>query len=223
MPHNTLPPRYELVLFDLDGTLTDPKVGITSAVQYALAKHGIHEPDRDRLTPFIGPPLHESFMEFYGFPEAQAWQAVEDYREYFADRGIFENEVYPGIPELLAGLSRLGRPGVVATSKPAVYAERILVHFGLRPWLNAVAGSELDGTRVAKAEVVNFALQQFPAVTRTAVVMVGDRRHDIEGARANGIASIGVTYGYGAAEEIDAAQPTHRVSSVAELAELLGV
>ncbi|HKV83704.1 MAG TPA: HAD family hydrolase [Ktedonobacterales bacterium] len=212
---------YTTILFDLDGTLTDPKPGITRSVQYALRRLGIREDDLERLTPFIGPPLVESFARYYGLDARTAQAALGYYREYFAETGIFENAVYPGIETLLARLRARGRTLAIATSKPAVYAERIAAHFGLAGSFSLIAGSELDGTRTAKGEVIAYALDALPAVARSACVMVGDRMHDIAGARENAIASVAVAYGYGSVEELRAAEPTHLVHTVAELERLL--
>lgn len=213
-------PLYDTILCDLDGTLTDPQLGITRSVAYALAKFGIAVPDRAALNPFIGPPLHESFARVYGFDRAQAFQAVAYYREYFTDTGLYENAVYPGIPALLGDLVAHGQRLVVATSKPTVYATRILAHFHLDSYFTAIAGSNLDGTRTAKAEVIAHALTVLGSPP-TRAVMIGDREHDIIGARANGLDSIGVLYGYGSLAEITAAKPTAIAASVAELVTLL--
>lgn len=215
-------PVYDTILFDLDGTLTDPQLGITRSVAYALAKFGITVPDRAALIPFIGPPLHESFARVYGFDRAQAFQAVAYYREYFTDTGLYENAVYPGIPALLADLTAHGRRLVLATSKPTVYATRILEHFHLAHYFTAIAGSNLDGTRTAKADVIAHA-RSLLATPPTRAVMVGDREHDIIGAQANGLDTIAVLFGYGTLNEITAAQPTQTAATVAELATLLGV
>ena len=177
--------RY--LLFDLDGTLTDPMVGITSSVRYALEKYGIHVKYLKELTPFIGPPLMESFQKFYGFSAEEARKAVEDYREYFSPKGIYENEVYPGVADMLAELAEAGFTLVLATSKPHVYARRILKHFGLEEFFSFVAGSELDGERVKKEEVIQYALSRCKIAPKDAV-MVGDREHDILGAKACGLA-----------------------------------
>lgn len=195
--------RYDAVLFDLDGTLTESGIGITRSVAYALQKHGIVERDQKKLDRFVGPPLIDSFMGYYGFSAPQARQAVEDYREYYAVKGIFENRVYNGVIPLLEGLNAAGVRCVLATSKPELYAVQILEHFGLLPYFSAVAGATMDERRTAKAEVIAYALQKLPEGCRA--VMVGDRKHDILGARVNGLRSIGVLYGYGSREELEAA------------------
>ena len=178
---------YQYILFDLDGTLTDPKIGITTCVQYALHKMGIEEPDPDRLEPFIGPPLTDSFREFYGMNEEEAVRAVEYYRERFSTVGLFENEVYSGIPELLARLKKDGRKLAIASSKPTVYVKKILEYFSIYEYFDIIVGSELDGTRCRKEEVVEEALEQLSAddkFKKRDAVMIGDRKFDIEGAKA---------------------------------------
>ena len=209
--------KYTTILFDLDGTLTDPQLGITKSVQYALQHMGIAETERAKLIHFIGPPLVDSFRECYGMSTEQAQQAVQYYREYFSEIGIFENGIYAGIPELLTQLVKNGTVLAVATSKPEVFANRILEHFSLAEYFSAVAGSNLDGTRVEKAAVIAYALQQLPPVNTKNVLMVGDRKHDVVGAKANGIDSLAVGYGYGTPEELSAASPTYFVKTVADM------
>ena len=211
------------IFFDLDGTLTDPAEGITNAVAYALAKWDIVVEDKQTLIPFIGPPLAESFQQFYGFSEADAALCVQYYREYFPNKGIYENRVYEGIPELLAMLQQSGKKLVLATSKPAVYAVRILEQFQLSSYFSFVSGSELDGTRVKKAEVIAYALEKCGIDNPEQVVMVGDREHDVLGAHALGIQCIGVLFGYGDEHELTTAKADMLVSSVEELAEVLGM
>lgn len=218
----------DYLLFDLDGTLTDPKVGITTCVQYALASFGIEEPDLDKLTPFIGPPLKDSFVEFYGFDEAKAQAAVEKYRERFKDTGLFENEVYTGIPDMLRKLKGNRKKLAVASSKPTVFVERILEHFEIRRYFDVVVGSELDGTRTDKAEVIAEALRQLYGENaadmeqkKKNTVMIGDRKFDVEGAKAEGVVSVAVSYGYGSMEELKEARPDYIVRSVLELEMLL--
>lgn len=214
--------RY--LLFDLDGTLTDPKIGITTCVQYALSSFGIEEPDLDKLEPFIGPPLKDSFMDFYHMSGEQAEAAVEKYRERFRDTGIFENRLYVGVPEMLRELKARGMHLAVASSKPTVFVERILEHFRIAKYFQAVVGSELDGTRVSKDEVVEEALKRLfgdKPVERDQVYMIGDRRFDAEGARAQGVESVCVTYGYGSMEELKEARADYIVRSVEELKQFL--
>lgn len=211
--------KYAYIFFDLDGTLTDPALGITNAVMYALRHYGIDVRDRRELYPFIGPPLTDSFERYFGFTHEQAVEAVEVYRVYFRDIGLFENTVYPGIPELLSALTAAGAKLVLATSKPTVFAERILEHFGLRQFFHLVCGSELNGERVEKADVIRYALEKLAVTDQSRVVMVGDRSFDIEGAAACGLSAIGVSYGYGSAEELSDAIAV--VDTVAALHTLL--
>lgn len=214
----------QYILFDLDGTLTDPKVGITTCVQYALESFGIEEPDPDKLEPFIGPPLKESFQNFYNMSEEDADKAVAKYRERFNDTGIFENELYGGIHDLLRTLKAGGMHLAVASSKPTVYVERILKHFKIDKYFEVVVGSELDGTRTDKPQVIQEVLHQFfpdHQVHYDEVYMVGDRKYDIQGAKTFRIESVGVTYGYGSMEELKEAKADYIVQSVAELKKFL--
>ena len=215
--------NYKYILFDLDGTLTDPKVGITKSVQYALAKYNIQVESLDDLEKFIGPPLKESFMEFYSFDEEKAVQAIEYYREYFRDKGIFENEVYEGIPNLLRELKSRGFIVAVATSKPTVFAEIIVEHFNLKEYFDIVAGSNLDGTRTSKSEVISYVIDELGIDNLEEVIMIGDRKHDVIGAQRNNIDSIGVLYGYGDIEEMESARPTYILDSVSELHKLITI
>ena len=208
------------ILFDLDGTLTDPMLGITKSVRYALNRYGIEVDDLRDLIPFIGPPLAESFERYYGFSHEEAMKAVDVYREYFAPTGIFENEVYPGIPEMLKALKDRGAHLYVATSKPQVFAQRITDHFDISQYLTFVCGSELDGSRVRKTEVIEYLMEHF-SIRPEDAVMVGDRMHDIEGAAACGMESVGVLYGYGPREELEEAGAGCIVQSVGELQALL--
>lgn len=210
----------QYLLFDLDGTLTDPMVGITFSVQYALEKFGIHVRYLKELIPFIGPPLAESFQKFYGFSKEDAEKAIQYYREYYAPKGIFENEVYEGIPEMLAHLTEAGFTLLVATSKPTVFARKVLKHFGMEDYFSFVGGSELDGSRTKKAEVISYILKTCGIEAKEAI-MIGDRRHDIEGGKACGLESVGVLYGYGTEQELTEAGADHIIRTVAELEDYL--
>ena len=210
----------QYLLFDLGGTLTDPMVGITSSVQYALEKFGIHVRYLKELIPFIGPPLAESFQKFYGFSKEDAEKAIQYYREYYAPKGIFENEVYEGIPEMLAHLTEAGFTLLVATSKPTVFARKVLKHFGMEDYFSFVGGSELDGSRTKKAEVISYILKTCGIEAKEAI-MIGDRRHDIEGGKACGLESVGVLYGYGTEQELTEAGADHIIRTVAELEDYL--
>lgn len=215
----------ERILFDLDGTLTDPKEGITKSVQYALRRYGIEEEDLDRLIPFIGPPLRESFERFYGFGEQQAREAVLVYREYFTDRGWRENRVIPGIPRLLERLKDQGFRLFVATSKPEVFARRILEHFGLTGFFEGIAGADLEESRCRKGDVIRYLLEREglggEGDAARACVMVGDREHDVLGARENGMDCVGVLFGYGSREELEAAGARAVAATVEELEHIL--
>lgn len=213
---------YDLILFDLDGTLTDPGEGITNSVAYALAKWGITVTDRSQLYRFIGPPLKDSFMEYYGFSESDAEAAIVAYRAYFRDRGIFENQVYDGVETLLKALKDGGKTVAFATSKPEEFARRILVHFGLDGYFDLIAGATMDASRSKKADVIAYALRTLETekgitVDPSATVMVGDRRQDIDGAQQNGLDSIGVLFGYGDRNELETAGATHIAPTVADI------
>lgn len=214
-------PTYQTLLFDLDGTLTDPKPGITRSVQYALEQMGIDEPDLERLIPFIGPPLTESFERYYGFGSSKARKAIHFYREYFATTGLYENAVYPGIPELLAGLQQQGLLLIIATSKPTTFAQQILEYFQLEHYFTLIVGSNLDNTRTSKTEIIAHILNEYPHRSKQTTVMVGDRKHDIIGAQNNQIDSIAVCYGYGSQAELERANATHFVQTVEDLSQLL--
>ncbi len=201
-----------IVLFDLDGTLTDPGLGITNSFIYALDKFGISVENRRELYKFIGPPLLNSFMDFYGFDEEKANQAVTYYRELYNVTGKFENEVYEGVLEMLQALKEQGFPLLVATSKPEYLAKDILEHFSMAEYFCVIAGSDLEGVRNTKGKVIDYALNQYAKQSDMSMekvkenaIMVGDRFHDIHGAKENGIESIGVLYGYGNREEFEQA------------------
>lgn len=212
---------YTTILFDLDGTLTDPGLGITNAVMHALQKMGRPVPPREDLYRYIGPPLLGSFERFAGMNATEARQALGFYREYFVPTGMFENEVYPGIPQLLERLRKAGKTVVLATSKPEPFARRILEHFDLLRWFDHVAGSTLDETRTEKAEVIAYALQLADVTDRASAVMVGDRSYDVDGAREQGLACIGVLFGYGSRPELEQAGAVAVAAGVAELEQLL--
>ena len=205
--------KYTTYLFDLDGTLTDPRTGITKAVQYALLQQGIAENDLTKLEPFIGPPLQESFAAYYSMNEEQVWQAVAAYREYFKEYGIYENECYEGITELLTLLTSNQAKLLVATSKPTVFAERIIAYFKLDGYFKGVYGSELDGPRSNKAELIRYIMDS-NRLSPGETVMIGDRKHDLIGARSNGIDSIAVGYGYGSEDELMGETPTYYYETV---------
>lgn len=213
--------RYDPILFDLDGTLTDPGQGIRNSVAFALSKCGISVDDIYTLNKFIGPPLQESFQKFYGFSKAQADQAVAWYREYYQEKGMLENLVYDGIPEMLTKLKEKGRTLVVATSKPEIYARQILDNFDLSTYFAYIAGGNLDGTRCKKDEVITYALAQCGGDSGRRPLMVGDREHDVIGARKAGVDCVGVLFGYGSAEELTQAGAIRLAGTVPELEKML--
>lgn len=207
--------KYTTMLFDLDGTLTNPGLGITNSVAYALKKYGIDVKDRTELYKFIGPPLLNSFQDYYGFSEEQAAQAVEYYREYYQKTGIYENYVYEGISELLKELKAEGITLLVATSKPEPFARLIMEHYHLADYFTYIAGATMDNkTRVKKADVIRYAMQNCEAEDKKKLVMVGDRKHDILGAKEVGIDSVGVLFGYGDREELEQAGATYIAETV---------
>lgn len=212
---------YEVILFDLDGTLTDPGEGITNSVCYALKKFGIEAPDRRQLYRFIGPPLCESFEKYYGFSSGQAREAVAYYREYYAEKGIFENMVYDGIAQMLTELRNAKRRLALATSKPEAYAKQILSHYALDSYFEVTAGAKMDGTRTKKDEVILYALESLHVTDRSSVIMVGDREHDIWGAKKTGIDSLGVLFGYGSKEELKQAKADYIAKNVQDIAKIL--
>ena len=212
--------HYDYIFFDLDGTLTDSGPGIFNAVRYALRHYGYAEPSNEELWRFVGPPLHESFQRFYGFDEAKSLEAVEVFREYYNVTGIFENSVYPGIPELLQALCAAGKTLMVATSKPQTAAERVLAHFGLRKYFRYVTGATADSSLVKKADIIAHVLSTV-GVTGSDVLMVGDREHDVLGARENGMACLGVLWGYGSREELEKAGAADIAESAEEARQMI--
>jgi len=209
---------YKYCLFDLDGTLTDPKIGITRSFQYALAAFGINE-DLENLVRFIGPPLRESFQQAYGFDDYKTERAVAKYREYYPVTGLYENTVYPDIPRLLQTLRDGGVIMAVATSKVTEYAQRILTHFELINYFLFVSGDTMDGSRTinGKCGLVLTALDALGCADKSDALMIGDRLHDIHGAREAGIDSAGVLWGYGSRAELTDAGATHIVNTADEL------
>src|SRR5882757_9954671 len=198
----------DTIYFDLDGTLTDPKPGITRSIQYALQKLDHPTiPTEDELTWCIGPPLRASFVRLLGGDHA-ADRAISLYRERFSDIGLFENAIYDGIGEVLAALGKSGHRMFVATSKPHVLADRIIDHFGLRDHFEYVFGSELDGTRADKSDLLEYALKT-KSVDPSRAIMIGDGSHDMVGAGNNGMKGIGVLYGYGSKDELIGAGARH--------------
>lgn len=214
---------FDTVLFDLDGTLTDPKQGITSCVQYALADIGIEEPDLDNLEDFIGPPLKEHFMERYNLDDATSMACVKKYRERYNPIGVYENKMYEGIDKMLETLKSRGMKLAVASSKPTMLVNIVLEHFDLMKYFDVVAGSELDGTRTRKSDVIRYAFELLDekGYSHERPIMVGDRKHDIIGAREAGIPCMAVAYGYGQMEELEAEHPDFIAESVWDIAKII--
>ena len=208
------------VLFDLDGTLTDPALGITNSIMHALSKMGREIPPRESLYCFIGPPLIPAFMRFLGMSEEEAKRALVYYREYFSERGLFENTPYDGIAGALSELKSRGYRLTVATSKPEVFAVRIAEKFGLDTYFECICGATLDETRTKKADVIEYALGQLGAVAEECI-MIGDRHHDVDGARALGMKSIGVRWGYGSRDELTEAGADAIAEAVADVVDLV--
>lgn len=214
---------YQYLLFDLDGTLTDSQEGITKCVQYALHSFGVEEPDLEKLKPFIGPPLIDSFVEYYGWTRDQAKAGTQKYRERFEIRGMFENRVYEGIPKTLEMLRQHGKHLVIASSKPEKYVKTILEHFDLGKYFSEVVGASMDEQRNSKAEVIReaFCRLGISEEKKSQALMIGDRRHDVEGAKLCGIDCLGVYYGFADPGELEKAGARYIVHTVAEMEELL--
>ena len=218
------------ILFDMDGTITDSKPGILKSVQYAMKSFGVAITDEelDSYSFFLGPPLRDSFKiirERFGLNISEE-EAVAKYREYYIPEGMFDNTVYPGVGELLKNLKDSGKIIILATSKAEKYAREILEHFDLLKYFDFTAGAELDGRRSDKTEVISHALAYFNIISseeKAQAIMIGDREHDIAGAKKAGIESAGVLYGYGSKEELELAGADHIVKSVDELTKLLGL
>lgn len=218
--------NYKGILFDLDGTLTASGEGITRSVQYALEKMGKPElgKDRKKLEIFVGPPLLEQFMNYGGFSEEEAAEAVKYYRERYSVTGIFENKPYPGVKELLEGLKEKGLVLAVASSKPDQMVKIVLKHFHLDTYFDVILGSDISRPRMTKAEVIMQVLEKMNCLDkRNQVIMVGDRHYDVLGAKEAGLSCIGVTYGYGTKEELLKAGAVKTADSTWELGKLLGL
>ena len=209
------------LLFDLDGTLTDPEEGITKAVQLALAHFGIQVEDRTSLRPFIGPPLWDQFQEYAGLSAEQSDEAVKVFRQYYLEKGVYENREYDGIRQMLGALKCAGYRLYVATSKPETTAGIVMKYFGFTDYFAYVAGADLEGTRVRKADVIRYLLEKEGIADPGEAVMIGDRKHDVLGAKEVGMDSIGVLYGYGSREELEEAGASRIAASVEELEEYL--
>ncbi|MFP3040838.1 HAD-IA family hydrolase [Treponema primitia] len=209
---------YENILFDLDGTLTDPYLGITNSVKYALEKFNILENDINKLKLFIGPPLEKSFIEYYQFDKNKAKIAIEYYREYFSEKGIYENKLYDNIENLLNDMKN--KNCILATSKPKKFALEILKYFKIDQYFNEIIGSNLDGTLSEKEEIIKYIIEE-NNLNKTETIMVGDRKYDIIGAHKNNIHSVAVMYGYGSKEELEESKPTYFCKDVMDIIKII--
>lgn len=212
---------YKIILFDLDGTLTESKEGIINSILFSLQKSGMVENDQERLQSLIGPPLLDTFINTYGFSRAKAEIAVQYYRENFSVKGIYENKLYPGIYQLLGDLKSAGKINVLATSKPLIYATEILRYFGISGFFNYITGSELNGNHTDKKEIIKEVMLHYSEYYPDEFIMIGDRKFDIEGAKDNGIASVGVLYGYGTREELEKAHPDYLINYPKDLKNII--
>ncbi len=211
----------QYILIDLDGTITDSQEGIAKGIQYALKKMGINIEDLNSLRRHIGPPLRDSFMEYFDFDEEKLEEVVRCYREYYEEIGIFENEVYAGMKDLFEKLTSAGKKLIVATSKPELFAKRIMEHFDLAKYFTDICGSTMDGSREKKRDVIRYTLEKNHITQLDQVVMVGDRFYDITGAKENGLASVGVLYGFGDRKELEEAGAGQIAETVKDLEEIL--
>jgi phosphoglycolate phosphatase len=207
---------------DMDGTICDSARGILNSLKYALESFGIYVPDIDKFKAFLGPPIRDSFRKHFNFEGEELEKIVAKYRERFVPVGMYENDLYPGIADLLKDLKDSGKTVVLATAKVQSMAQSILEHFGIPQYFDFVSGSEMDGTRSYKNEIILHALEHFSALDKKdRAVMVGDRNHDINGAAKAGIKSVGVLYGYGSREELEECKADYIVRDVAEFREFL--
>ena len=209
--------RYKDILFDLDGTVTDSCEGVINSVIYSLNKFGIEVVDRKPLYQFIGPPLRDSYNKYFGFEGKELEDVVSCYREYYEDKGIFENRFYSGIIELLDELNKKGFGVHLATSKPEVFARRIMKHFDTEKYFKSITGSNLDGSNEGKDEIIAIAIDKNNLTDLDNVVMIGDRKYDVFGAKKVGLDSIGILYGYGSRKEFEDAGATYIIEDVEKL------
>ena len=212
---------YEYVFFDLDGTLTDSGEGIINAAVYALEKYNIEVNDRSELRKFIGPPLQDSFSTDYGFQEDEIEDVIKTFREYYSEKGIFENTIYENIQTVLFELKNRGKKLVVATSKPEVFTKKVLDHFNISSYFDYVSGATLNNEKIKKVDIIRDAICKLGITDKSKVVMVGDRKLDVLGAKENGIDSIGVLWGYGDLLELEKVGPTYITEKVLDLLEII--
>ena len=212
---------YEYVFFDLDGTLTDSGEGIINAAVYALEKYNIEVNDRSELRKFIGPPLQDSFSTDYGFSEDEIEDVIKTFREYYSEKGIFENTIYENIQTVLFELKTRGKKLVVDTSKPEVFTKKVLDHFNISSYFDYVSGATLNNEKIQKVDIIRDAICKLGITDKSKVVMIGDRKLDVLGAKENGIDSIGVLWGYGDLLELEKVGPTYIAEKVLDLLEII--
>ena len=212
--------NYINILFDLDGTLTDPYLGISNAVKYSLKKFNIIDNDEKKLKLFIGPPLQKSFMEYYGFDKNKSKIAVEYYREYYFEYGLYENKIYDNIENILKIINGKNKNCILATSKVIDIADKILKYFKINNYFYDIVGSNLDGTLVEKEDIIKYIIEK-NNLNKNETIMIGDRKYDIIGANRNNIHSIGVMYGYGSKEELEEVKPTYFCENVMDIIKII--
>lgn len=213
--------KKKYVFFDLDGTLTDSREGILNSIEYMLKHFDIRVADRSGLRVWLGPPLMESLEKYQGFSKEKAWEGVLKYREYFDEKGIFENRVYEGIAELMETLRARGCSLMLATSKPEIAARRVMDHFDLTKYFDYVGGASQDTSRVKKGDVIRYVMETNHITDPDEVIMVGDRENDVAGAHQNDVKAIGVLYGYGTREELDTAGADYIAETVEDVADII--
>ncbi len=213
--------KYSYILFDLDGTVSDSQNGILNSIRYCLSHYGINSPDPAFLKKFIGPPLVQSLIEYYAFEPAEARRAVDIYHKYFSNKGIFQNTLFPGIQQVLETLYQKEKTIILATSQPTYLAEKITEYLNIKTYFTDIIGSNADGTRMDKREILQHIFDLHTEIPRKSFIMIGDRMHDILGARHHGIDSVWVNYGYGDDEEKQSSKPTYAIEKVEDLYNLL--
>ncbi|WP_195934434.1 HAD family hydrolase [Streptococcus sobrinus] len=213
--------NYQTIIFDLDGTLTDSQTGIINSLAYAFKQMGLPMPVQSQLKKFIGPPLSQSFQDFCGLNDIETQKTISYYRQYFADKGWKENQLLPGARELLAKLKQAGKTLLVASSKPEVFVKQILDHFEIDSYFTVIAGASLDDSRSQKSAVIAHALKTAKIEELKGCVMVGDRKHDVEGAKVQGLPTIGLLLGFGSRQELEESGAIAIAENFQDLEEIL--
>lgn len=213
--------KYDVIAFDLDGTLTNPERGLIASFVYALGKMGVDYGEKEELKRFIGPPIYEEWQRVFGFTPEESSEALLIFREYYSVYGWWDNEMYQGVPEMLRALCESGKKIILATSKPEVFARKILDLFDIAKYFDYVGGADTDKTRDKKHEVLAYSMASLGVTDTSRVILVGDRVYDAEGARACGVDSLGVLYGHGSREEIENSGFNYICESVEDIAKTL--